>query len=127
MRKLTVFVAALIASTFVAAPALAENVEVKGLHICCPLCVKVSVGLLKHIEGISDAKADQESNTVTFTAKDEKAAKAGFKALIDGGLFGEATCGGKALKIDVAAGEGKADVVLVTKVHVMLRRMQKHA
>lgn len=118
MRKLTVLVAALCSFTFVAAQALAEDVEVKGPHICCSQCVKVAVGLLKDIGGVSNAKADQKSKTVTFTAKDEKAAQAGVKALVDGGFFGEATCGGKALKITVPAGEGKADTVSVTKVHV---------
>src|SRR5262249_33887245 len=125
MRKLTVFVAALISTTAGAAQALAENVEVKGPHICCPQCVKAAVGLLKDVDGVSDAKADAKSKTVTFTAKDEKAAQAGFKALVDGGFFGQATCGGKELKIAVPAGEGKANSVSVTKVHVCCGACQK--
>lgn len=118
MRRVTSLVAALFAMSLMAAQALAENVEVKGPHICCPQCVKVAVGLLKDVAGVSDAKADQKSKTVTFTAKDETAAQAGLKALVDGGFYGQATCGGKELKIKVPAGDGKADSVSVTKVHV---------
>src|SRR5262249_47457745 len=114
MCRIVFVIAAVFSFSFLAARALAEDVEVKGPHICCKQCVKVAVGLLKDVEGVSDAKADVKGKTITFTAKDEKAAQAGVKALVDGGFFGQATCGGKALKIDVPAGEGKADTVTVT-------------
>jgi hypothetical protein len=56
---------------------------------------------------------------VTFKATDEKAAKAGVKALFDGGFFGSATNDGKELKVEVAKAEkgSKADKVTVNGVH----------
>ncbi len=103
-----------------AGPATADSVEVKGPHICCQQCVNVVGKLLGKVDGVSDVKADSKTKMVTFTAKDEKAAKAGLKALIDGGLFGSATSDGKELKVDVAvpAKGDKADVVVVKDVHV---------
>ena len=109
-----------------AGQAVADSVEVKGPHICCQQCVKVVGKILAGVEGVSDVKADQTTKIVTFTAKDEKAAKAGVKALFDGGLFGAATRDGKELKVDVAAGKGaKADVTVVKDVHVCCGQCQK--
>jgi copper chaperone CopZ len=124
MRTLTILAASLFLFGQGAAQAFADSVEVKGPHICCGQCVKVAVGLLKDIDGVSEAKADAKSKTVTFTAKDEKAAKAGVQALVDGGFFGKATCEGKDMKITAPAGEGKADEVAVTKVHVCCGQCQ---
>lgn len=96
------------------------KVEVKGPHICCKQCVNVAVGILKKVDGVSDAEASSATKSVSFTAKDSKAAAAGVKALIDGGFFGSATVGGKEHKVDVAAapkGE-KAEKVVVKDVHV---------
>lgn len=65
--------------------------------------------------------ADAKTKTVTFTAKDETAAKAGFKALIDGGFFGSATSDGKELKAEAPAppkDEKKTGEVVVKGVHV---------
>jgi len=103
-----------------AGPAAADSVEVKGPHICCQQCVKVVGKILGGVDGVSDVKADAKTKLVTFTAKDEKAAKAGVKALFDGGLFGSATSGGKELKVDVpaAAKADKADKIVVKSVHV---------
>ncbi len=103
-----------------AGQAAADSVEVKGPHICCKQCVNVVGTLLSGVEGVSDVKANQKTKMVTFTAKDEKAAKAGVKALFDGGLFGAATSDGKELKVEVAAAKkgDKADTVVIKNVHV---------
>lgn len=96
------------------------KVEVKGPHICCKQCVNVATAILGKVPGVSDASADQKTKIVAFTAKDDKAAKAGFKALVDGGFFGTATAGGKQIKLDLPVlkkGE-TADVVSVKDVHV---------
>jgi copper chaperone CopZ len=100
--------------------AAADSVEVKGPHICCGACVKAVNKILTGVEGVSEVKADIKTKTVTFTATDEKAAKAGVKALFDGGLFGSATSSGKELKVDVsdAPKAAKADAVVVKSVHV---------
>ena len=110
-----------------AGQAAADSVEVKGPHICCGNCVKAVNTLLGGVDGVSEVKADIKTKTVTFTAKDDKAAKAGVKALFDGGLFGSATSGGKELKVDVAAAKkgDKADKVVVKDVHVCCGQCQK--
>jgi copper chaperone CopZ len=102
-------------------------IEVKGPHICCGQCVKVVNNILKKVDGVSDIKADIQTKVVTFTAKDDKAARAGFMALVDGGFFGGATEGGKEIKLemDVVKKGNKADVVTVKGVHVCCGACQK--
>jgi copper chaperone CopZ len=109
------------------APVAASDVEVKGPHICCGQCVKIAKGILAKVEGVTDANADQKSKTVTFKATDEKAAKAGVKALFDGGFFGAATNDGKELKVAAAAVKkgDKAASVTVKDVHVCCGQCKK--
>jgi copper chaperone CopZ len=99
--------------------AAASDVEVKGPHICCKQCVGAVQKILDKVEGVSNVKADVKSKTVTFTATDEKAAKAGVKALVAGGFFGAATNDGKELKFDAPAPKkgDKLDKVSVKDVH----------
>jgi periplasmic mercuric ion binding protein len=102
-----------------AGTARASDVEVKGPHICCGMCVAAVGKILGKVDGVSEVKADAKSKTVTFKAKDDAAANAGVKALVDGGFFGSATADGKELKIDAPAekkGE-KADKLTVKGVH----------
>lgn len=119
MRYLFGVVLTGLAAVVLAGPAAASDVEVKGPHICCGQCVKVVGKLLGKVEGVSDVKADVKTKTVTFTATDEKAAKAGFKALVDGGFFGTATNDGKELKIKVGGAKkgDKMEKVTVKGVH----------
>ncbi len=100
--------------------ARADKVELKGTHLCCGNCVKIAKAALEKVDGVSDADASKDTKTVTFTAKDEKAAAAGIKALVDAGFYGKATKDGKEYKIDtpeVKKGT-KADSVTVKSVHV---------
>ncbi|MFO0969194.1 MAG: heavy-metal-associated domain-containing protein [Gemmataceae bacterium] len=101
---------------------LAEKVTVKGPHICCKQCVRIAEGLLKDIDGVSEVKADIASKTVTFEAKDKKAAETAFKALIDGGFSGTSSTG---LKPAAGPATGASDVVVVEKVHVCCGQCQK--
>jgi copper chaperone CopZ len=94
MRQLILFGAALVLVVQGAGQVRADKVEVKGPHICCVQCVRIAEGLLNKVEGVSEAKADIKSKAVSFTATDEKAAKAGIRALVDGGFFGVATSDG---------------------------------
>jgi copper chaperone CopZ len=128
MRYLfSVLFAGLAAALLSAGQAAASDVEVKGPHICCKQCVKVVDNILGKVDGVSDVSADIQTKTVKFTATNEKAAKAGFKALIDGGFFGSASNDGKELKIEVAAAKKgkKVDVVVVKDVHVCCGLCQK--
>jgi copper chaperone CopZ len=120
MRYLFGVVLAGLAAAFLSAgQAVASDVEVKGPHICCKQCVKVVGTILGKVDGVSDVSADVQTKTVKFTATDEKAAKAGFKALLEGGFFGSASNDGKELKIDVGAAKkgDKLDKVAVQGVH----------
>jgi copper chaperone CopZ len=104
----------------------ATRVEVKGPHVCCNQCVRVVGTILGKVEGVSDVKSDIPTKTVTFAARDDKAAKEGFQALVKGGFFGTATQGGKEIKLELPAsprGE-KADTVTVKDVHVCCNRCQ---
>jgi len=111
----------------VAVPAFASDVEVKGPHICCPQCVTAVENILAKVDGVSNVKASAKTKTVNFTAKNEAAAKAGFKALLDGGFFGSAKDDGKELKIEVAqVNKGdKVEAVTVKDVHVCCGACQK--
>ena len=127
MRQIClVMLAGFAVSVLAAGPVAAEKVEVKGPHICCKQCVNVVNGLLGKVDGVSDVVPDPKTKTVSFTATDEKAAKAGIKALIDGGFFGSATCDGKEAKIDVPAVKkgDKAEKVAVKNVHVCCGQCQ---
>ena len=127
MRKVfAVICMGLAVAVLSAGQAMADKVEIKGPHICCGQCVKAVGTLLGAVDGVTDVKADIKTKMVTFTAKDEKAAKAGVKALVDGGLFGSATSDGKTLKVDAPAGTGdKADAVVVKDVHVCCGQCEK--
>jgi copper chaperone CopZ len=114
-------------TALMASQAIADSVEVKGPHICCAQCVNVVGKILAGVEGVSDAKADQNTKTVTFTAKDEAAAKAGINALIKGGFSGTAKRDGKDVKVElpaVAKGD-KVDTVTIKEVHVCCGQCQK--
>lgn len=127
MRRWAAIAMALLAGTaFVGAQGAGGKVEVKGPHICCKQCVNVATGILGKVAGVSDAAADAKTKTVTFTAKDDAAAKAGLQALIDGGFFGSATVEGKELKASVPAPArgAKAEVVTVKDVHVCCKACQ---
>jgi copper chaperone CopZ len=127
MRKLLATICTVLAASILYAADGGTKVEVKGPHICCPQCVKVVGQILKKVDGVSDVKADRESKTVTFTAKDDNAAKAGFVALIEGGFYGKATADGKELKSGLTAYKKgtKADVITVKDVHVCCGACQK--
>jgi len=78
-----------------AAGTQAAEVSVKGVHLCCGGCIKAAGGALSKAKGVSGAKCDKDSQTVSFTATDAKAAKAGLRALAHAGLGGSATIDGK--------------------------------
>jgi copper chaperone CopZ len=97
----------------------AGQVEVKGVHICCPACANAVKAALGKVDGVSDVNAEK-GKPVTFTAKDDKAAEAGVKALLDKGFFGTATVDDKELKVETDAPKkgDKADEITITGVHI---------
>jgi periplasmic mercuric ion binding protein len=103
-----------------ALPAIAGEVQVTGVHICCGACVKGVEKALKDVTGVSGVSADRESKTVRFTAADDKAATAGIEALSKAGFHGTAKHGEAALTFPASgAKEGaKAGQVKITNVHL---------
>lgn len=128
MRQVfAVVIAALALVALTAGQSIADTVEVKGPHICCKQCVTAVGKILEGVAGVSDGKCDIKAKTVTFTAKDEAAAKAGVDALIKGGFSGSATRDGKEMKVALAPVEkgAKVETVTVKDVHVCCGQCQK--
>ena len=96
------------------------TVTVRSVHLCCGACVEGAKGALDGIEGVSDPKADVNSKSVVFSAKNEKAAMKGIEALADHGFFGKAAFGKKDLAFpDVGAKKGeKRDTMTFTGIHL---------
>ena len=115
MRQWVLATAALIAAVaWGAGTAQAGKVEIKGAHICCPKCVAAIGGVLKKVDGVSDA-ACAKGASITFTTKDDKTTAAAIAALADAGFTGAATDDGKDVASTLpAATTGKADDVAVT-------------
>ena len=96
------------------------TVTIRSVHLCCGACVEGAKGALDGVEGVSDAKADVNSKSVVFSAKNEKAAMKGIEALADHGFYGKAAFGKKDLAFpDVGAKKGeKRDTMTFTGIHL---------
>ncbi|MCX7419487.1 MAG: hypothetical protein NT013_08115 [Planctomycetia bacterium] len=96
------------------------TVTVRSVHLCCGACVEGAKGALDGIDGVSEPKADVNSKSVVFSAKNEKAAQKGIDALAEHGFYGKAAFGKKDLAFPnhgVKKGE-KRDSVTFTGVHL---------
>jgi copper chaperone CopZ len=100
-----------------AAAAPAETkVELKGVHLCCPGCVKAIGEMLKDIDGVK-AACDQEGRTVTITAADAKSAQKALDTLAAGGFHGKTGNKELAIKDDSGVTAGKVKSITLTGVH----------
>lgn len=116
------YAAGLLAITMAVAPSLvqAEEVTVKGAHVCCGACVKAVGDALSDVKGVSDAKCDRKAKTITFTVENAEAAKSGVKALATAGFAGRARMGEERVKFPgpkIKKGT-KADGVTFTGLHL---------
>ena len=105
------------------------TVTVRSVHMCCGACVSGAKDALDGIDGVSDAKADVNSKSVIFSAKDEKAAQKGIDALAEHGFFGKAAFGKKDLSfpdLGIKKGE-KRDNVTFTGIHLCCGACKKAA
>jgi mercuric ion binding protein len=125
MRQLCVTAAVLLLAGLTNAVARAEKVEVKGVHLCCPQCAKAVGNILSKIDGVSDAKCDRDTKTVTFTAKDAQTASKAYESLAKGGFYGTAIVGGKERRLKIEAPKGKVNSVTVNDVHVCCNSCRK--
>jgi copper chaperone CopZ len=92
------------------------KVEVTGVHLCCPNCVKTVGNILKDIQGV-EGKCDQKKKTVTITASDDKTAQKALDALAKGGFHGKTEGKDVAIKDDSGAQKGKVQSLTVTGIH----------
>ena len=92
------------------------KVELKGVHLCCPMCVTAVGGILKKVDGV-EGKCDAKAGTVTLTAKDDATAQKALDALAAGGFHGDTGNKDLAIKDDSGAAKGKVKSITVTGVH----------
>lgn len=111
---------AAVALLFGLSAANAGEVTLKDTHLCCPACVRAVGATLGKVDGVSNASCDRAAKTVTFTAADDKAAKAGIAALVEAGFHGAAAHGDKKIELPGSgAKEGqKADKVDLVGAHL---------
>jgi copper chaperone CopZ len=98
----------------------AGEVKIEGVHICCGQCVSAVQKTLKGVDGVTGAKADKDSGSITLTAADDKAAAAAIDALAKAGFRGAAKFGDKTLEFpgSNAAKDAKADKITIAGVHL---------
>jgi copper chaperone CopZ len=92
------------------------KVEVRGVHLCCPACVKAVAGILKSVDGVKGA-CDQANKTVTIIAPDVQTARKALDALAAGGFHGSTGDKSLAIKDDSTAPRGKVNSLTVSGVH----------
>jgi copper chaperone CopZ len=93
-----------------------SKVELKGVHLCCPACVKAVDGILAKVDG-AKGTCDRNTKTVTITATDAKTAQKAVDALAEGGFHGEPGSKDVTIKDDSGAVEGKVKSITLTGVH----------
>jgi mercuric ion binding protein len=102
----------------IAGAARAETkVELKGVHLCCRGCLKAAAGILKTVDGVTEAKGDEKKKTVSFTAPDDQTAQKALDALAEGGFHGTTDNKDLAIKDDSGAPSGKVQSLKVTGAH----------
>jgi len=107
----------LFAALVLAATVRAETkVELKGVHLCCPACVKAVGTILKNIEGVTGS-CDAKGKTVTITAPDTATAQKAVDALAAGGFHGDTGNKGVTVKDDSGVPTGKVKSLTVSGVH----------
>jgi copper chaperone CopZ len=99
-----------------------DKAEIKGPHICCPMCVKSVEGILGKVEGVAKVECSVPNKTVTFTAKDKATAEKALDAMIAGGFSGTCKFGDATITRPAAKVEGKGDEVVVKGVHACCRQ-----
>jgi len=105
---------------FVSSQSRADEVVVKGAHLCCGACVKAVGAALADVEGVTDAQCDRDAKSITFAVENAEAAEAGIKALAEAGFSGRAKLGEERVKYPPAKIKKgtKADGVTFTGVHL---------
>lgn len=71
----------------------AEQVTVKGAHLCCGACQARANKALEGLKGVTKASVDRNARVITFLASDKNAAALGINSLAKAGFYGAATHG----------------------------------
>lgn len=117
MRRLPISLMLLSAAGMLGAVALAETkVEVKGVHLCCPLCVKGVGAALKDVDGVKGV-CDSKAGTVTLTAADVATAQKGIDALAAAGFHGRLDTEAVKYPSDSGATKGKVKSLTLEGIH----------
>lgn len=117
MRRVQMGLMLLSVAGLLGAAALAETkVEVKGVHLCCPACVKGVGKALKGVEGVTGA-CDKDAKTVTITANDDASAQKAIDALAAAGFHGRLDTKAVRFPRDSGATKGKVSSLTLTGVH----------
>jgi copper chaperone CopZ len=93
------------------------KVELKGVHLCCGMCVKAVGEVLKGVDGVTDPKCDQKAGTVAFTAKDAPTAQKALDALVAAGFTGDTGNKDLAPKPTADVPKGKVKSLTISGVH----------
>ena len=117
MRRLPIGLMLLSAAGMLGAAGLAETkVEVKGVHLCCPACVKGVGNALKGVEGVKGV-CDNKAKTVTLTAADEATVQKGIDALAAAGFHGQLDTKAVKYPSDSGATKGKVKSLTLEGIH----------
>ena len=92
------------------------KVGVKGVHLCCPACVKGVAEAIKKVDG-AKAACDRGKKTVTITANDDETAQKALDALAAAGFHGTTDNDKLTIKDDSGAPSGKVQSLKVSGVH----------
>jgi copper chaperone CopZ len=92
------------------------KVELTGVHLCCPNCVKAADAILSKVDGVKGT-CDRQAKTVTISAPDAKTAQKAVDALVAGGFHGQPDSKDVTIKDDSGAAKGKAKSVTVSGAH----------
>lgn len=103
----------------VSVPVQAEEVELKGLHLCCGGCV-VALETALEVDGVSDVAIDRRTGTATFKTKDAKTTKAALKSVNKEGFYGATKVDGEKAEFPVKAVQAgtKAEKAVFEGVHL---------
>lgn len=109
-----------LAASLLAVPAMAGDIQMEKMHICCGQCVKIIGQVLGKIEGVSAVKIDKDNAKVSFTTGDAKTGRQAVRKLVNAGFAGKATQDGKEVKLPAPKVEKgtKANSVELTGIHL---------
>jgi copper chaperone CopZ len=97
----------------------------EGLHLCCKGCEKAVQEVLGGVKGVSNVACDRTAKTVTFKAKDDKAADEAVGALTNAGFHFKVSIGDNKIEVSTSPTGLKADQVVIRNVHACCEDCEK--